>query len=157
MTVVVATPEDVEHMREALAQAELGATAGEVPIGAVVARDGAVVSRAHNAPIGQVDPTAHAEILALRSAAQQLGNYRLVGTTLYVTVEPCAMCVGAAIQARVERVVFGCHEPKAGALGSVFDLIGEGKLNHRFAITAGVLADEASDLLRQFFRLRRGA
>jgi len=144
-------------MREALAQAELGATAGEVPIGAVVARDGAVVSRAHNAPIGQVDPTAHAEILALRSAAQQLGNYRLVGTTLYVTVEPCAMCVGAAIQARVERVVFGCHEPKAGALGSVFDLIGEGKLNHRFAITAGVLADEASDLLRQFFRLRRGA
>ncbi len=148
---------DAVFMAEALRLARAGAEAGEVPVGAVVVVNEKIIGAAHNAPIGRVDPTAHAEVLALRAAAQALGNYRLSGATLYVTIEPCAMCVGAAIQARVERVVFGCREPKAGALGSVFDLIGDGRLNHRFTVTEGVLANEASRLLQQFFRLRRGA
>ena len=148
---------DAVFMVEALRLARAGAAAGEVPIGALVVVNGEIIGTAHNAPISRVDPTAHAEVLALRAAAQARGNYRLSGATLYVTVEPCAMCVGAAIQARVERVVFGCREPKAGALGSVFDLIGDGRLNHRFTVTEGVLADEASRLLQQIFRLRRGA
>lgn len=157
MSLIAEQPGDAENMRQALVLARAGAAAGEVPVGALVVRAGAWIGSAHNAPIGRVDPTAHAEVLALRAAARAVGNYRLVGATLYVTIEPCTMCVGAAIQARVERVVFGCREPKAGALGSVFDLIGAGKLNHRFAITAGVLADEASELMRQFFQIRRGA
>jgi len=144
-------------MAEALRQAQMGAAASEVPVGAVVVINSEIIAAAHNQPIATIDPTAHAEILALRAAARTIGNYRLGAATLYVTVEPCAMCVGAAIQARVERVVFGCREPKAGALGSVFDLIGDGRLNHRFAVTEGVRAAEASRLLQQFFRVRRGA
>ncbi len=148
---------DDHFMGEALRLAQAGAIAGEVPVGAVVVVSGRVVGTAHNAPIGMVDPSAHAEVLALRRAAHTLGNYRLTGASLYVTVEPCAMCVGAAIQARVERVVFGCRDAKAGALGSVFDLMGDGRLNHRFAVISGVRADEASTLLQEFFRVRRGA
>ena len=154
---ISALASDATFMAQAIAEARAAAAEGEVPVGAVVVVDGRVIAKAHNAPISHVDPTAHAEVLALRQAARAVQNYRIVGATLYVTLEPCAMCVGAAIQARVERVVFGCREPKAGALGSVFDLVGEGRLNHRFDVCAGVLADEASALMQQFFRLRRGS
>lgn len=148
---------DDDFMGQALQLAQAGADAGEVPVGALVLLNDRVVGMAHNAPIALVDPSAHAEVLALRRAAHAVGNYRLNGATLYVTVEPCAMCVGAAIQARVERVVFGCRDAKAGALGSVFDLMGDGRLNHRFSVTTGVRADEAGTLLQEFFRVRRGA
>ena len=148
---------DLGFMELALAAANDGATAGEVPIGAVLVFAGEPLAIAHNAPIARSDPTAHAEIIALRAAARRARNYRLPGTTLYVTVEPCAMCVGAVVQARVERVVFGCADPKAGALGSVYDLGAAPAINHRFQVTAGVGAEAARDLLRQFFRLRRGA
>ncbi len=147
---------DAEFMSVALQQARTASDLGEVPVGAVIVLDQTIIGAAHNAPIQNVDPTAHAEVLAIRRAAQQLGTYRLAGTTLYVTVEPCAMCVGAAIQARVARVVFGCREPKAGALGSVFDLVGEGRLNHRFEVCDGILAEASASLMRQFFRVRRG-
>ena len=136
--------------REAYAQ-------GEVPVGAVlVDRAGAVVARAANAPIASHDPTAHAEIVALRAAGQALGNYRLPNCTLYVTLEPCAMCVGAVVHARVERVVYAAADPKTGACGSVFDLAASPRLNHRLNVTGGVLADESAALLRQFFAERRG-
>jgi len=148
---------DRYFMEAALVMAQRGAVAGEVPIGAVLVHGENILSSAHNAPIELSDPTAHAEILALRVAAQQLGNYRLLDTTLYVTVEPCVMCVGALIHARVARVVFGCPEPKGGALGSVHDLGRDLRCNHRLDVTAGVCADEASVLLRSFFRVRRGA
>jgi len=145
-------------MQEALGLARQGAHAGEVPIGALVVRDQVVIATAHNAPIGLVDPTGHAEILALRQAAQREQNYRLPGTTLYVTVEPCVMCVGAAIHARVQRIVFGCREPKAGALGSLYDLGRDQWMNHHFAVSGGICADEAGALLRGFFvQKRRGA
>jgi tRNA(adenine34) deaminase len=143
-------------MYQALVAAQEAAALGEVPIGAVLVRDDRIVGRGHNAPIAMSDPTAHAEVLALRAAARAAGNYRLPGTTLYVTVEPCAMCVGALLQARVTRVVFGCSDPKAGALGSVCNLAAA-RTNHRFTVTGGVCADEARALLQGFFRLRRGA
>lgn len=137
--------------------ARQAAVVGEVPIGAVLVRDGNIIGTAYNAPIALSDPTAHAEIVVLREAARRERNYRLPRTTLYVTVEPCVMCVGALVHARVDRVVFGCPEPKAGALGSVCDL-GRGlPLNHRFAVSGGVCAEEASLLLQGFFRSRRGA
>jgi tRNA(adenine34) deaminase len=148
---------DIGFMELALAAASDAGRAGEVPIGAVVVFRGEILARAHNAPIALSDPTAHAEILALREAARRAQNYRLPGATLYVTVEPCVMCVGAIMQARVARVVFGCSDPKAGALGSVYDLAAGRQTNHRFHVTGGVRAEEAARLLQEFFQLRRGA
>jgi tRNA(adenine34) deaminase len=147
---------DLTFMLQALALARRAAAVGEVPVGALLVRDDTVVGIGHNAPIALSDPTAHAEVLALRDAARSEGNYRLPGTTLYATVEPCAMCAGALLQARVARVVFGCADPKAGALGSVCDLSGV-RTSHRFEITGGICAAEARALLQEFFRLRRGA
>lgn len=142
-------------MRAALEQARAAAAAGEVPVGAVVVKDGAIVGRGRNAPVAANDPTAHAEIQALRDAAQNLGNYRLDGCTLYVTLEPCAMCSGAALHARIARVVYGAAEPKTGAAGSVLDLFAEPRLNHQTQIVRGVLAAECSALLAGFFQQRR--
>jgi tRNA(adenine34) deaminase len=142
-------------MREALAAAERGGAAGEVPIGAVVVVDGVVVGRAHNAPVALNDPTAHAEVLALREAAGKVGNYRLPGAVLYVTVEPCPMCCGAAVNARLARVVYGARDPKAGAVESLYRLLDDGRLNHRVDAVGGVLADESAALLRGFFDRRR--
>ncbi len=142
-------------MARALAEAERAGAAGEVPIGAVVVRDGVALASAGNAPITDVDPTAHAEVRALRAAARAVRNYRLPGAVLYVTVEPCAMCVGAALQARVATIVFGCADPKAGAAGSLFDLTQDPRLNHRIAVVAGVEAERCRDLLRAFFAARR--
>jgi tRNA(adenine34) deaminase len=142
-------------MREALAEAEGAAAAGEVPIGAIVVADGVVVARAHNAPVALSDPTAHAEVLALRRAARRTGNYRLPGATLYVTVEPCAMCCGAAIQARLARVVYGALDPKAGAVESLHRLLEDARLNHRVAASGGVLAAESAALLQTFFDPKR--
>ena len=149
------TAADEGFMREALDEARRGAVAGEVPVGAVVVMDGAVVSRAHNAPIGLVDPTAHAEVLALRAAGEKRGNYRLGGATLYATIEPCVMCCGAALHARVARLVYGARDPKAGAAESLYRLLDDARLNHRAAVTGGVLADEAAQLLSAFFETRR--
>ena len=129
--------------------------AGEVPVGAVIVKDGVVISVAHNQPIGRHDPTAHAEINALRAAAQSVGNYRLVGCTLYVTLEPCAMCAGAMMHARLARVVYGATDPKTGACGSVVNLFAEKKLNHQTELEGGVLADECGNILSSFFAERR--
>jgi tRNA(adenine34) deaminase len=146
---------DAEFMRVALAEAARGARAGEVPVGAVVVLDGTVIARGHNAPISLSDPTAHAEVVALREAALKAGNYRLIGATLYATVEPCAMCAGAALQARVARVVYGALDPKAGAVASVYRLLDDRRFNHRIEVTGGVLAEESAALLRAFFDTRR--
>jgi tRNA(adenine34) deaminase len=132
-------------------------TAGEVPVGAVVVIDGEVVARAHNAPVALADPTAHAEVLALREAARKAGNYRLTGAVLYATVEPCAMCCGAALHARIARLVYAAADPKAGAVDSLFRLLDDARLNHRVETRAGVLADESRALLRQFFETKRRA
>ena len=142
-------------MREALAEAERGRSAGEVPVGAVVVIGGLIVGRAHNAPIALSDPTAHAEVLALRDAARRAGNYRLPDATLYVTLEPCAMCCGAAILARIARVVYGALDPKAGAVESLHRLLDDTRLNHRVSAVGGVLASESAALLRAFFDARR--
>jgi tRNA(adenine34) deaminase len=144
-------------MTAALAQARLARAAGEVPIGAVVVIDDAVVARAFNQPIRAVDPTAHAEVLALRAAAQAVGNYRLTGAIVYVTLEPCLMCVGALVHARVREVVYGAAEPKSGALVSSMRALDAPALNHRFAVTGGVLEEDCRDLIQQFFRERRQA
>lgn len=141
-------------MRLALAQAELARAAGEVPVGAVVVQGGAVVGRGYNRPIGTSDPTAHAEVLALRDAARAAGNYRLTGAFLYATVEPCLMCVGAIVHARVATVVYGAADPKGGAVRSLLDP-NTLPLNHRFEAVEGVLADECRDVLQAFFRARR--
>ena len=146
---------DMHFMQLALAQAKAGAIAGEVPVGAVVVKDGAVIASAHNAPLSSNDPTAHAEINALRIAAQALGNYRLEGCTLYVTLEPCAMCSGAAMHARLSRLVYGANEPKTGAAGSVLNLFDNAQLNHHTQVTGGVLARECSQELQAFFEMRR--
>ncbi len=146
---------DARWMRRALQLAGEAAAAGEVPVGAVLVRDGDILAEGRNGPIGLNDPTAHAEMMALREAGRRLGNYRLVGTTLYVTLEPCAMCAGAMIHARVERLVYGAADPKTGAAGSVFDLTDVSALNHRIDVTGGVLEDECGRLLREFFRARR--
>ena len=146
---------DKVFMREALTLARQGNDAGEVPVGAVVVKDGAIIGRGFNQPIGAHDPTAHAEIMALREAAAQQGNYRLPGCTLYVTLEPCAMCVGAILHARIERVVFGAPDPKTGACGSVIDLTAVQKLNHHARFTGGMLAGECGELLKTFFAGRR--
>ncbi len=142
-------------MREALAQAILAGQTGEVPVGAVVVKDGEVVGRGFNAPISRHDPSAHAEVMALRDAAQRIGNYRLVGCELFVTLEPCLMCVGAMFHARVARVVYGAQEPKTGAAGSVFNLFTEPRLNHHARIEGGVLAAECGQVLSDFFARRR--
>jgi tRNA(adenine34) deaminase len=145
-----------EWMRAALAEAEKGAAAGEVPVGAVVVSpEGAVLSRGHNSPVGSNDPTAHAEILALRAAARKLGNYRLTGCRLVVTLEPCPMCAGAAVSARVAEIVFGAEDPKSGAVATLYRIASDSRLNHRAEIVPGVLADECSALLKKFFRGRR--
>ncbi len=146
---------DEDFMREALRLAAQAAQAGEVPVGAVVVKDGQIVGRGSNAPISRHDPSAHAEIMALRDAAQQLGNYRLVGCELFVTLEPCMMCVGAMFHARVARVVFGAHDPKTGAAGSVFNMFAETRLNHHARIHGGVLAEECGKMLSDFFAARR--
>ena len=142
-------------MRQALAEAERGGSAGEVPVGAVVVVDGTVVGRAHNAPVALSDPTAHAEVLALREAAERAGNYRLPGATLYVTLEPCAMCCGAVVNARLARVVYGARDSKGGAVETLYRLLDDARLNHRAATVGGVLADESAALLREFFDRRR--
>lgn len=146
---------DEQWMRRALALADTAGALGEVPVGAVVVLDGAVVGEGFNAPIGEHDPTAHAEVRALRAAARAVGNYRLPGAVLYVTLEPCAMCAGAIIHARVNRVVYGAPDPKTGACGSVVDLFAEARLNHHARVEGGVLADECGERLRTFFRERR--
>ncbi len=151
----VSTDEDLAWMRRALELARSAERAGEVPVGAVLVRDGVVLGEACNSPVTRHDPTGHAEILALRAAGQAAGNYRLPGSTLYVTLEPCPMCAGAIIHARVERVVFGAPDPKSGAAGTVMNLLRSPELNHRCAIEGGVLAEEAGSLLREFFRSRR--
>ena len=145
---------DDDFMRLALQQAQLAREAGEVPVGAVVVKNGEVLAQAHNAPIGLHDPSAHAEILALRAAAEKLGNYRLEDCTLYVTLEPCAMCAMAMLHARVERIVYATADPKTGACGSMLNLLNL-PLNHQTTAQAGVCADEASQLLRSFFKARR--
>ena len=142
-------------MLAALDQARKARAAGEVPVGAIVVKDGEIVGTGFNAPISGHDPTAHAEIRALREAAQRLGNYRLPGCELYVTLEPCAMCVGAMLHARIARLVYAAADPKTGACGSVINLFAEPRLNHHASLTAGVMAKECGALLRDFFAARR--
>jgi tRNA(adenine34) deaminase len=146
---------DVRFMRAALHQAEFGAREGEVPVGAVVVKEGQVLARAHNRPIHLHDPSAHAEILALRRAARKFANYRLEGCDLYVTIEPCAMCAGAIVQARLRRMVFGARDPKAGACGSALRVLNHSKLNHRVEVTSGVLAADCALILKEFFQKKR--
>ncbi|MEM9057657.1 MAG: tRNA adenosine(34) deaminase TadA [Pseudomonadota bacterium] len=146
---------DERWMRHALALAARAERDGEVPVGAVLVRDGAVIGEGWNRPIGDRDPTAHAEIVALRAAARRLDSYRLAGSTLYVTLEPCAMCAGAMIHARIARLVYGANDPKSGAAGGVIDVLGCAALNHRVAVTSGVLEQACGDTLRAFFRARR--
>jgi tRNA(adenine34) deaminase len=147
--------EDREAMEAALAEARLAGEAGEVPIGAVVVREGEIAAWGQNRVLRDVDPTAHAEIAALRAAAAAVGNYRLAGCTLYVTLEPCAMCAGAMIHARLDRLVFAASDPKAGAAGSVLAVVNHPQLNHQMVVEQGVLAAESAELLRKFFRERR--
>jgi tRNA(adenine34) deaminase len=143
-------------MRVALSEARVALGAGEVPVGAVVVVDDVIVGQAHNAPIALVDPTAHAEVLALREAAQKVGNYRLPGAVLYATLEPCAMCCGAVVQARLARVVYGALDPRAGAVESRYRLLDDGRLNHRVEALGGVLGAECGVLLKEFFETKRG-
>jgi tRNA(adenine34) deaminase len=143
-------------MRAALAEARAGLAAGEVPIGAIVVLDDVIIGQAHNAPIASSDPTAHAEVLALREAARKTGNYRLPGAALYATLEPCVMCCGAAIHARVARVVYGALDPKAGAIESRHRLLDDGRSNHRIETLGGVLEADCAALLKEFFEARRG-
>lgn len=146
---------DQTYMETALELASQAALAGEVPVGAIVVKDGVVIGRGFNAPIGQHDPSAHAEIQAIRDAAKTLGNYRLVGCTLYVTIEPCAMCAGAIQHARIARLVYGASDPKTGACGSVVNLMAEPRLNHHTEVIGGAMAEECGAILSQFFASRR--
>ena len=146
---------DQEFMRRALREARKAEGEGEVPVGAVVVQGGKVIARGHNRSLSLSDPSAHAEILALRRAAKKLANYRLNGCDLYVTIEPCAMCAGAIIQARLRRVVYGTPDPKAGACGSALVVLNHPKVNHRVELVCGTLAEECAELLREFFRERR--
>jgi tRNA(adenine34) deaminase len=152
---VPASEADETFMRAALDLAQQAAQAGEVPVGAVVVKHGQIIGRGSNAPISRHDPSAHAEIAALRDAAQQIGNYRLVDCELFVTLEPCVMCVGAMFHARIGRVVFGARDPKTGAAGSIFNLFAETRLNHHARIHGGVLAEECGKVLSDFFAARR--
>ena len=146
---------DVEAMEAALDEARLAAEAGEVPIGAAAVYEGSIIARGQNRVLRDQDPTAHAEIVAMRQAAAALGNYRLNGVTFYVTLEPCAMCAGAMIHARLDRLVYGAADPKAGAAGSVLSVLNHPRLNHQMQVEQGILADESAELLRNFFRERR--
>lgn len=146
---------DVSWMQKALAQAREAQAAGEVPVGAVLVRDDEFIAQGWNRPIGTSDPCAHAEVLAIRAAAARLNNYRLPDCTLYVTLEPCTMCAGAIIQSRLKRVVYGAADPKTGAAGSVFEILGTRKLNHYVEVEGGMLADECGSLLTEFFRDQR--
>jgi tRNA(adenine34) deaminase len=146
---------DARWMTEALALARAAQARGEVPVGAIVVKDGAIIGRGGNAPIAGNDPTAHAEIAALREAGRALGNYRLPGCELFVTLEPCAMCAGAMLHARIARLVYGARDPKTGACGSVIDLFAEQRLNHHARVDGGVLVDECGGLLTDFFAARR--
>ena len=146
---------DQTYMQTALDLAGQAALAGEVPVGAIVVKDGVIIGRGYNAPISQHDPSAHAEIQAMRDAANTLGNYRLVGCTLYVTLEPCAMCSGAMQHARIARLVYGASDPKTGACGSVINLMAEPRLNHHTEVSSGVMAQQCGTLLSQFFASRR--
>jgi tRNA(adenine34) deaminase len=151
----VAEVQDEIFMRHALLLARRAETAGEVPVGALLVHEGRIIGEGWNRPIGAHDPSAHAEIVALRDAALRIGNYRLTGSTLYVTLEPCVMCAGAIVHARVARLVFGADDPKAGAVRSVYDVIANPRLNHRVDWQGGVLGDECGERLRAFFRARR--
>ncbi len=146
---------DISFMREALAEASIAAAAGEVPIGAVLVHDGKILARSGNRTIRDNDPTAHAEMVVLREAARLLGNYRLAGTTLYVTIEPCSMCAGAMIQARVPRLVYGTDDPKGGAVRTCFQILSDPRLNHQVDFTPGVLAPDCAAIIQSFFAERR--
>lgn len=148
---------DALFMREAIALAQQAAAQQEVPVGAVVVKDGVIIGRGSNAPIGLHDPSAHAEMLALRDAAKHIGNYRLVDCSLYVTLEPCAMCTGAIQHARIARLVYGASDPKTGACGSVVNLMSEPKLNHHCEVTGGIASEECGQLLSDFFKQRRAS
>ena len=147
--------EDQRFMREALAEAKIAASVNEVPVGAIVVKAGEIIARGLNRPIQDNDPTAHAEVVAIRAAAMSEQNYRLNDTTIYVTLEPCAMCLGAMLNARVSRLVFGAYDPKAGAAGSVLDLSDNRKLNHRLEVNGGLLEEKCAGLLQKFFESRR--
>jgi tRNA(adenine34) deaminase len=146
----------LQLMAQAIAEAQRAADAGEVPVGAVVVRDGVVIGAGHNRPIAKHDPTAHAEIEAMRAASAATGTYRLEDASLYVTLEPCVMCVGAILNARIARVYYGARDEKAGALGSVYDIGRDGRLNHRIEVYGGIMESACAALLREFFRARRG-
>lgn len=148
-------PSDLVFMSRALELARAAEAMGEVPVGAVIVRDGEIIGEGSNRPISSNDPTAHAEIVALRAAAQSIGSYRLLDTTLYVTLEPCAMCAGAMVHSRVKRLVFAARDPRAGAAGSIFNVVSHSALNHSIELEEGMLADECAALLRDFFRARR--
>jgi len=145
----------LQYMTAALAEARRAEAEGEVPVGAIAVAGGQIVGAGHNQPIGLNDPTAHAEILAIRSAAPQLKTYRLADVSIYVTLEPCVMCVGAMVNARIARVIYGARDEKAGALGSAYDIGRDGRLNHRFEVIAGVMERECAEIMREFFRARR--
>jgi tRNA(adenine34) deaminase len=147
--------EDLEFMQGALEEARGAAAAGEVPVGALLVHDGNIVARSGNRTIRDCDPTAHAEIVVLREAARALGNYRLTGATLYVTIEPCSMCAGAVVQARIPRLVYGADDPKGGAVRSCFEILSHDRLNHQVEITSGVLADDCAAVMQSFFADRR--
>jgi tRNA(adenine34) deaminase len=146
---------DADYMRQALELARQAEAAGEVPVGAVVVRDGEIIGRGFNAPISRHDPSAHAEMMAMREAAQNTGNYRLAGCELFVTLEPCLMCAGAIMHARIARLVYGASDPKTGACGSVLNVFSEQRLNHHTELSSGILADECGSMLSNFFALRR--
>ena len=150
------SPSDVQWMTRALEMAKLAASRGEVPVGAVLTKDDEIVAEGHNLTVTSNDPTAHAEVVVIREAAQTLGDWRLTECTLYVTLEPCAMCAGASVLSRLGRLVFGASDPKAGMVGSLGNLVQDERLNHRVEVTHGTLADVAGDLLQGFFRARRG-
>lgn len=147
---------DEHYMRLALGEACSALNSDEVPVGAVLVRDGQLLASGHNGPIAQKDPTAHAEIVVMRAGARSIDNYRLTGSVLYVTIEPCVMCMGALLHARVERLVYGAEDPRAGAAGTVFDLARDSRLNHRLEVTRGVMADECRSIIQEFFKKRRG-
>ena len=146
---------DIAFMEQALAEARASAEAGEVPIGAILVHQDKIIARSGNRTIRDCDPTAHSEIVVLREAARALGNYRLAGTTLYVTVEPCSMCAGAMIQARVPRLVYGCDDPKGGGIRSCFEIANDSRLNHQVEVTSGIMASECASILQTFFAARR--
>ena len=146
---------DLDFIQQALEEARAAALAGEVPVGAVLVRDAKIIARSGNRTIRDIDPTAHAEMVVLREGARVLGNYRLAATTLYVTIEPCTMCAGAMIQARVPRLVYGCDDPKGGAVRSCFEILSDARLNHQVDVTHGVLAAECASLIQSFFAARR--